>query len=160
MKRLQLLGFTAACGFVLAACTTDEQTATEAGEIQLSQTEISKILPGSTIKGRGPRGKFASYYHKDGRKLTKQANQVAERRWWVNDSGQWCETHVVDESTELCGVRVYKAGRSLTWYSEKGAVIGSFYLVTGDPLKLDQPYPKIRPANSSELPPTEKYTVE
>lgn len=160
MNRLQVLGFTVACGFFLAACATDEQKAIEAGSIKLSQSEIAKVLPGNTIRGEGPRGQLINYYHTDGRKLNKEANQVAERKWWVNDSGQWCETLVVDESKKLCGMRIYKDGYSLTWYSKMGAAIGSFSLVNGDQQGLEQPYPKIRPANNSELPPADKSAVK
>ena len=160
MKRSQMLGSSLACGFLLAACASDEQKAVEAGAIMLSQSEIAMILPGNTIKGEGPRGQLISYYHKDGRKLIREGNHVAKRKWWVNDGGQWCETLAADESKRFCGMRLYKDGYSLTWYTRAGAVIGSFSLVSGDRHGLERPYSKIRPANNSELPPADKSTVK
>ena len=160
MIRLQMLGSTAACALVLAACATDEQKAREAGAIQLSQSEIANVLPGNTVKGEGPRGHFVDYYHEDGRKVNKEANQVSERKWWINDSGQWCETLVEDERQESCDVRIYKDGRGLTRYSENGAAIGSFSLIVGDQEGLELPYPTILPANKPALPAADTSSVK
>ena len=160
MKRLQVLGSTVVCSFILASCATDEQKTIEAGAIKLSQNEIARLLPGNTIRVESPSGQLINYYHTDGRKLIGKGNQVAKRKWWVNDSGQWCETLAVDESKKLCGMRMYKDGYRLTWYTETGAAIGSFWLVSGDQYGLERPYPKIRPANNSELPPADKSPVK
>lgn len=160
MTRLQVLGSTAACALVLAACGTDEQKAREAGAIQLSQSEIANVFPGNTVKGEGPRGHFINYYHGDGRKLNKEADQVSEHKWWINDSGQWCETLVVDERQELCDVRIYKDGHDLTWYSENGVEIGSISLIVGDREGFELPYPKIRPANNPKRPAADELSFE
>jgi len=160
MIRLQMLGFTAACALVLAACATDEQKAREAGAIQLSQSEIANVFPGNTIKGEGPGGQFINYYHEDGRKLNKEADQVSERKWWINDSGQWCETLVEDERQESCDLRLYKDGHGLTRYSENGVVMGSFSLIVGDREGFSLPYPEIRPANNPKQPAVDKLPEE
>lgn len=160
MKRWCVASLVAAGCSLLVSCATDEQRAIEAGAIQLSQSEIAKVFPGNTIRGKGPRGQLTNYYHKDGRKLNEEANQVTERKWWINDNGQWCETLIVDDSKELCDATIYKDGRSLTWYSEKGAAIGSFLLVTGNPEGFEQPDLKVRPANNTKLPRSSKPSTK
>lgn len=139
----------AVCG-VGASCATDEQRAIEAGEIPLLQSEIAKIFPGNTVRGRGPGGQVIIYYHKDGRKLKREANEVIQRAWWVNDIGQWCETIVEDESKRICGPAIYKNGHGLTWYSEYGEAIGSYFLVAGDPESIRQHDHKLRQASNPE----------
>lgn len=155
MKSWCNAGLAAASCIFIASCATDEQRAINAGAIQLSQNEIAKTLPGNTIRGEGAKGQFINYYHRDGRKLRKEGDQVTMQRWWINDEGHWCETLVLDDGGESCDAAIYHHGHRLTWYSEKGAVIGSFSLVAGDPQGLEEPYPEIRPANNSELPPAD-----
>ena len=131
--RSQALVFIVAAGCMLSACATEQQKAANSGAKQLSQAEMAKMFPGNTIRGAGPRGYFTNYYAEDGRKLNKEADQVTERKWWINDKGQWCETLVKDDSEEWCAANIYKDGSKYTWYSEKGAAIGSFSLTGGNP---------------------------
>lgn len=159
MKHWCIASLVAAGCILIASCATDEQRAIYAGAIQLSQNEIAKAFPGNTIRGEGSKGQFTNYYQKDGRKLSKEGDQVTTRRWWINDEGHWCETLFADHGRDSCNAAIYNHGHRLTWYSEKGAAIGSFSLVAGDPQGLEESYPKIRPANNSELPPADKLSV-
>ncbi len=147
MKRELVASLVAPIFCFLSSCTTDEQGAIQAGALKLSQSEIAKVFPGSTMKGISPGEPLTNYYLKDGIKLIKEADQVIERKWWINDNGQWCETFADGDNMANCGVKIYNDGHRLAWYSDDGVLVRSFILVAGDTEGLERHALSIRQAN-------------
>ena len=77
--------------------------------------EPKQYLEGNAIKAVAVGNTAAyergqNYYAPDGRKIhRREGGEIVQRRWWVNDDDEWCETLVAD-GRELCGVKWEIAG--------------------------------------------------
>ena len=89
------------------------------------------LVAGNTLKGRG----WATYYATDGRKVSTYKGWRVERRWWMDDSGRFCQTRAVDGG-ETCEADIYRVGDRFVVFKDDGSPRAWFRLVEGNPENL------------------------
>ena len=98
------------------------------------QAALAVLLKGNTSVEAG--GSWAVHYAMDGRKIIAVSGRdTVERKWWVNDKGEWCET-LYKDSAESCAPEIHVTG-------SKGRIIGQhnnlkweFDVLPGNPNNL------------------------
>ena len=129
--RTSMLAVSFMASTALAGCatTSDFDKAIEMGATQLSQQELADAYPGNTAKN--VEGRWTVYYRDDGTKLVKVGNELRERKWWVNDEGQWCET-LYRDSSAFCAQTVTVQDGVYEVYRTNGRSVGKFRIEPGN----------------------------
>ncbi len=106
----------------------------EAGWQSVEQAEIAKLFAGNTSVEVTDR--WAVHYETDDRKAIWVRNRGTEqRKWWVNDKGEWCETLYAD-AAERCGARYEKRGDEVRSFDADGNPRFTFRIEKGNSQKL------------------------
>ena len=119
---------------LLTACVTTElQKMQEQGAVTLSQEAIAARFTGNSLQGTD--GSWTVYYREDGAKLAQVQGKRTERKWWVDDKGNWCETRVRD-GRELCALNFIEQDGVYHAFNPDGSLNVKATLAQGNPANL------------------------
>ncbi len=117
-----------------APAQVSASAATKGTWTAIAQKDLQPLLAGNTLEEIS--GKWAVYYAPDGRKAVwVRSGDSRARKWFVNDTGQWCESLYRDE-TVRCGPQLQKNGTQVRKATQYGAVEWTGKVVNGNPRKL------------------------
>ncbi|MCH9674654.1 MAG: hypothetical protein K0U93_24655 [Gammaproteobacteria bacterium] len=109
----------------LGACQS--QPTKETMVHKLSHEEAMAVLVGNTAVDVD--GKWHAFYGEDGRKIVVVGTDKAERRWWKNSRGEFCQT-LYRDGAQTCDTEVRTEDKK-TYKTERA----TFKMVSGNPYK-------------------------
>lgn len=119
--------------FFLVSCQTmsSRDKFLSEGARLLSQEELINLYKGNTIKGVASGIKFTTLHREDGIKLIRIGGKVTERKWWINENGQYCET-IYKNNTKRCNIKLYENNGIYRLYKANGSRWVEFKMEKGN----------------------------
>lgn len=131
MRKFSLVAAALAAGMAFgsgAYAQTDLEKAVKDGFKALSVKETAEWKPGKKIRGDGWKMTYQQVSAKEGKKVIETNKGKSEKKWWINDKGEFCEENFTAGLGTTCDQVIAIKGDEIIGFDGKGKQTAKFKL--------------------------------